>query len=71
MVIKRRRRFKQTQSLGERLVAEAARLRKKARSLPEGRLRDAVERKAIQFEAAFEVTDMLRSSYQSSAKYTA
>jgi len=61
MVIKRRRRFKQTQSLEERLAVEATRLRKQAGNLPKGRLRDAVERKAIQFEAAFEVTEMLRS----------
>jgi len=61
MVIKRRRRFKQSQSLEERLAEEATRLREQARNLPPGRLRNAVESKAIQFEAAFEVTEMLRS----------
>jgi hypothetical protein len=60
MVTKRRRRFKQSRSLEERLALEATRLREHARSLPDGRLRDAVE-KAIQFEAAFEVTEVLRS----------
>jgi phage terminase Nu1 subunit (DNA packaging protein) len=59
MVIKRRR-FKQTQPLEVRLAEEAKRLREKARSLPSGRLRDEVEKKAIQVEAACEVTELLR-----------
>jgi hypothetical protein len=59
MVIKRRRRFKQTQSLEVRLAKEATRLRDEARSLPLGRRRDEIERKAIQVEAACEVTELL------------
>ncbi|MCK1518351.1 hypothetical protein IVB22_38920 [Bradyrhizobium sp. 190] len=59
MVIKRRR-FKQTRPLEERLAGEAMRLREQARTLPHGRLRDEVERKAIQVEAAYEVTELLR-----------
>ena len=59
MVIKRRR-VKQTQTLEVRLAEEAARLREQMRLLPRGRLRDEVERKVIQLEAAFEVTEMLR-----------
>jgi hypothetical protein len=60
-MVTKRRRFKQSRSLEERLALEATRLREHARSLPDGRLRDAVEKKAIQFEAAFEVTEVLRS----------
>ena len=59
MVIKRRR-VKQTQTLEVRLAEEAARLREQMRLLPRGRLRDEVERKVIQLEAATEVTEMLR-----------
>ena len=61
MVIKRRR-FKQNQPLEGRLAEEAARLRKQANTLPRGHLRDEVERRADQFEAAFEVTELLRPS---------
>lgn len=39
---------------------QAKRLREKARSLPSGRLRDEIEKKAIQVEAACEVTELLR-----------
>jgi hypothetical protein len=60
MVIKRRR-FKQIQPLEVRLAEEAERLRELAQSLPLGRLRDRVERKALQMETAYEVTDLLRS----------
>lgn len=59
--MQKRRRFKQTQSLEVRLAAEAKRLREQAQMLPRGRLRDAVERKAIQVEAAYEVSELLRS----------
>lgn len=62
MVIKRRRRFKQTEPLGVRLSKEAMRLRDQARSLPPGRQRDEVESKAFQVEAACEVTELLRST---------
>jgi hypothetical protein len=59
--MQKRRRFKQTQPLEVRLAAEAKRLREQAQMLPRGRLRDAVERKAIQVEAAYEVSELLRS----------
>jgi hypothetical protein len=58
MVIKRRR-FKQTQSLEMRLANEAVRLRAKANGLPNGILRDEVERRAIQLEAACELSELL------------
>ena len=64
MVVKRRR-FKQTKTLEIRLAEEAARLREQAQALPRGRLRDEVERRAIQVEAACEVAELLRSSRQS------
>ena len=60
MVIKRRR-VKQTQSLEVRLAAEVTRLREQAQLLPRGRLRDQVEKKAIQVEAAYELAELLRS----------
>jgi hypothetical protein len=58
--MQKRRRFKQTEPLEARLAAEARRLREQAQMLPHGRLRNAVERKAIQVEAAYEVSEMLR-----------
>ena len=59
MVI-RRRRIKQIQPLEVRLAQEVTRLREQASSLPRGRLRDQVERKVVQVEAACEVAEMLR-----------
>ncbi|WP_271566743.1 hypothetical protein [Bradyrhizobium sp. CCBAU 11386] len=47
---KRRRRFKQTQSLEERLAAEAERLRASAKTAPPGVRREELLRKARQFE---------------------
>jgi len=58
--MQKRRRFKQTQSLEVRLADEVKRLREQAAMLPRGRLRDEVERKAVQFEAAYEVAELLR-----------
>jgi hypothetical protein len=54
--MQKRRRFKQTKTLEVRLAEEAMRLREQAQLLPCGRLRDQVEEKAIQIEAAYEVT---------------
>jgi hypothetical protein len=45
-----RRRFKQTQSLEERLAEEAERRLEEVQLLPPGTQRDAVERKARQAE---------------------
>jgi hypothetical protein len=59
--MQKRRRFKQTKPLEVRLAEEAVRLRQQAELLPQGRLRDQVERKAIQIEAAHQVTELLRS----------
>jgi hypothetical protein len=59
-MVAKRRRFKQIVPLQVRLAEEAKRLREQVRSLPCGQLRDEVERKAIQVEAACEVTELLR-----------
>ena len=47
-----RRRFKQTQSLEERLAEEAKRLRAEAKLLPPGAARDEMIRKARQARPA-------------------
>ncbi|WP_246557796.1 hypothetical protein [Bradyrhizobium liaoningense] len=57
----RRRRFKQTQSLEERLVAAAAKLREQADLLAPGPLRDEVLKKARQAETGSHMSDWLRS----------
>jgi hypothetical protein len=56
-----RRRFKQIQSLEERLADEAKRLREEANLLPPGALRDEVLRKARQAERASHMSDWLHS----------
>ena len=48
----KRRRFKQTDTLEQRLVEEANRLREEAKLLPPGAVRDATIRKARQADAA-------------------
>ena len=56
-----RRRFKQTQSLEERLSEEAKRLRDEAKSLPPGALREALLRKARQADTGSHMSEWLRS----------
>jgi hypothetical protein len=56
-----RRRFKQTQSLKERLLAEAKNLREEAKLLPFGPVRDATLKKARETEAAAQMDDWLSS----------
>jgi hypothetical protein len=65
--MQKRRRFKHTQSLEARLADEVKRLREQAAMLPRGRLRDEVERKAVQFEAAYEVAELLRRPQSNTA----
>lgn len=60
-MIIRRRRFKQTKSLKERLLEEAQDLREEAKLLPYGPLRDAALKKARQTEAAAHMDDWLKS----------
>jgi hypothetical protein len=54
-----RPRFKQIQSLEERLADEAKRLREEAKLLPPGAVRDEVLRKARQMEAASHMNEWL------------
>jgi hypothetical protein len=56
-----RHRVKQAETLQERLAAEAKRLREEASLLPEGALREAVLRKALEVEAGSQMTEWLRS----------
>jgi hypothetical protein len=59
--MQRRRRFKQTMPLGERLSEEAARLRRQARSVQNGFERDRLLRRARQAETAAKVNEWLSS----------
>ncbi|WP_338129070.1 hypothetical protein [Bradyrhizobium yuanmingense] len=56
-----RRRFKQTQSLDERLHQQANRLREEVKSLPRGPEREQVLRKARQAETASHMSEWLTS----------
>ena len=56
-----RRRFKQTQSLEERLSEEAKRLREEAKLLPPGAQRETLLRKARQAEAGAHISEWLSS----------
>nr|WP_244647786.1 hypothetical protein [Bradyrhizobium diazoefficiens] len=57
----RRRRFKQTKSLEERLSEEAKRLREEAKLHPPGAVREALLRKARQAETASRINEWLSS----------
>jgi hypothetical protein len=57
----KRRRFKQTLSLGYRLAEEAARLRQQAASLPHGSEREELLRRARESETAAHVDAWLSS----------
>ncbi|WP_172626663.1 hypothetical protein [Bradyrhizobium ivorense] len=54
---KRRRRYKQTQSLEARLEHEAKSLREEAKVLPPGARREALPRKARQHEITANMTE--------------
>ncbi|AHY52781.1 hypothetical protein [Bradyrhizobium japonicum] len=56
-----RRRFKQTQSLEQRLAQEAERLREQARKLPAGAERETLLRKARQAETGSHMSEWLTS----------
>jgi hypothetical protein len=56
-----RRRFKQTQSLEERLTEEAKRLRDEAKLLRPGAVRDELIRRARQAETGAHMSEWLRS----------
>jgi hypothetical protein len=57
----KRRRFKQSLSLGERLAQEAERLREQAKHLPPGPERETLLRKARQAETGSHMSEWLRS----------
>jgi len=57
----RRRRFRQTRTLNERLEDEAKRLRAEARALPPGRRREMLLRRARQDEMAMQIDAWLHS----------
>ena len=59
--MQRRRRFKQTVSLEERLAQEAERLREAAKALPPGPQREDTLRKARQAETGSHMSEWLRS----------
>ena len=59
--MQQRRRVKQTQSLEDRLSAEAVRLRKEAKDMPPGIVRDTLLRKARQAETGSHMSEWLRS----------
>jgi hypothetical protein len=59
--MQKRRRFKQIQSLEQRLAEEAKRLREQAELLPHGDQREAVENRARQAETGSHISDWLRS----------
>jgi hypothetical protein len=56
-----RRRFKQIQSLEERLAEEAKRLREEAKLFPPGAVRDELVRKARRAETGSHLTEWLTS----------
>jgi hypothetical protein len=60
--MKRRRRFKQINSLEERPVQEAERLREEAKKLPPSFQRETLLRKARQAETGSHVSEWLGSS---------
>jgi hypothetical protein len=61
VAMQKRNRFKQVQSLEERLAEEAKRLREEAELLPHGNQRDEVETKARQAETGSRISDWLQS----------
>jgi AmiR/NasT family two-component response regulator len=59
--MQKRRRFKQTQSLEDRLAQDTAQLREQAKALPPGRARELIMAKITQNEAASHLCEMLRA----------
>ena len=59
--MQKRRRFKQTKSLKDRLLEKAQNLREQAKLLPYGSVRDATLKKARQAEAAAHMDEWLNS----------
>ncbi len=62
-----RHRFKQNQSLEERLIQQATRLREEAKALPPGAAREAILGRAAQAETGAQMSEWLRSGLKASA----
>ena len=60
-MVKRRRRFKQTTTLAQRLSEQAGRLRERARQLPPGTEQTTLWRKVRQAETALRIEEWLSS----------
>ena len=60
--MQKRRRFKQTETLEQRLTEEAAKLRKEAQGTPPGVERERLIRRAWQAETASHMSEWLTSS---------
>lgn len=58
---KHRRRFRQLLSLGDRLAADANRLREQAKITPPGIKREDLLRKARKFEEGLHISEWLRT----------
>ncbi|WP_429040655.1 hypothetical protein [Bradyrhizobium elkanii] len=61
MTIKRRNRFKQTESLEDRLAHQAEELRIRAKAMPPGVEKEALLKRARQADTAAHVSEWLRS----------
>ena len=59
--MQQRHRFKQNQSLEERLIQQATRLREEAKALPPGAAREAILGRAEQAETGAQMSPRLRS----------
>ena len=66
--MQKRRRFKQTDALEDRLADEAARLRREALGTPAGVERERLIRRARQADTAARMSEWLRSSGLQSPK---
>jgi hypothetical protein len=62
-MVKRRRRFKQTTTLAQRLMEQAGRLRERARQLPPGTEQTTLWRKVRQAETALRIEEWLSSPH--------
>lgn len=63
-MIKRRRRFRQTSSLEDRLTLQACSLRAEAKGLPPGQDKELLLRRARQHEAAIDIVEWLTPEHQ-------
>jgi len=67
IMVKQRRRFKQTTTLAQRLAEQAGRLRDRAKQLPPGTEQTALWRKVRQAETALRIDEWLSSPHTEAA----